>query len=140
MVDDVAFLDWSVELLDGGELVQKPLSEIDLIPRGTEFSTFGVATSAGYLYLVEVGNAQITVLYTDRCEDAGAELRLPIDGSRFSAPFDGELRVFSAPSPIGAEDWAALFPGREPLPRNRTGAETSTPKPKPKQQPKTPDK
>ncbi len=138
MAANVTFMDWTAELVVDGSTVQKPISEITEVPTGTPFSLSGTVSVSGYLYAVEVSESDIAVIYPANegldQEAAGAQLQLPSDGSQFSAPIDGELRVFSSPTPMTEADWAALFPGRDPPMQTGNGrGSIGKPPAKPKQ-------
>jgi hypothetical protein len=124
---DVTFLDWAASIAEDTGVVQTPISEIDSLPAGTIFTVSGTVTTPGYLYVVELGDTELDVLYPQDGqldqEPAGAQLTLPAAGTAFRAPIDGQIRVFSSPNPVAEADWAALFPGRDPMPGNSRGRE-----------------
>jgi hypothetical protein len=115
----VEFLDWMVELVENGGVAQVPSDDLESVPQGTQFSVAGTVDEDGYLYVIAVMDNQFAVLYPASgadAEKAGTSLRLPADGSRFTAPFTGQIYVVLADHVMTADDWAAEFPVRDPPP------------------------
>lgn len=113
------FLDWIVNIVEGGTIVSKLTSEIESLPKGTEFSVAGTVEDDGYVYVIQVNGRDLAVLYpADRgqadAEKASTKMHLPADGQRFVAPLDGAVFVVEADHVMTSDDWKALFPVRDP--------------------------
>ena len=120
-IDGVKFLDWTVEIVENGDTVRRLTSEIASLAKGTSFSVFGTVDRDSFIYVVQVGDRDLSILYpsddqTD-FEAAGTQLRLPQDELRFTAEIAGAIRVISAEKRISDSDWAKLFPGRDGMPQ-----------------------
>lgn len=113
----VAFLDWTVDISEGSTIISKPTSEIESLPKGTEFSVTGTIPKKGYIYVVQANGRDHAVLYPVGAPDLerpNHQVRLPAGDERFRASIDGAVFVVEAERVLTEEDWKALFPVRDP--------------------------
>jgi hypothetical protein len=125
--DDLISLNWVVQIAVGNDIHRHRVGEIGFIPKGTRFAVYGTVDAAGYLYVLLVDDAQVAVLHPadgepDYGED-GSVLRLPAQGARFVAPFDGTVRVILASGPVPEDEWIDLLGGRGRRQRKRLAAD-----------------
>jgi hypothetical protein len=130
----VEFLDWTVNLVENGNILSKPTSEIESLPTGTTFSVTGVVKNDGYIYVIQAKGPEFAVLFPASgqvdVETADASLRFPTADQNFVAPMDGAVFVVNTDRVMTSTDWKSLFPVRDLLPPKDRGPRKKREEPK----------
>lgn len=128
--DDLTTPDWTLVIDTADGELRTTIHEADrllpggMVPKGSLVSVEGTTDKDCYLYVVQVGEGVVAVLFpadgSGDFVDSATHLRVPFGGASFVVPIDGRIRVVESPEPVPADDWWKLLHGRDPKQQGST--------------------